>query len=159
MNKRTVLASLNKIANELDNNGLYAEASAITKVMKKLAMDMPNKYQNDSLALGDYMPPDFTDENDDDWRFEQDLFNKQIEGLREIFMPYGDEDDVVGDRMRDYNVDPEQPTEKSLRNLFRDLDDIIDDPRSNVYHEQKVNVDGKMVNYKQLKNMILNQGS
>jgi hypothetical protein len=158
MNKRTVLASLNKIANELDNNGLYSEASAITNVMKKLAMDMP-KYQNDPLALGDYMPPDFTDENDDDWRFEQDLFNKQIEGLREIFMPYGDEDDVVGDRMRDYNVDPEQPTEKSLRNLFRDLDDIIDDPRSNVYHEQKVNVDGKMVNYKQLKNMILNQGS
>ncbi len=158
MNKRTVLASLNKIANELDNNGLYSEASAITKVMKKLAMDMP-KYQNDPLALGDYMPPDVTDKYDDDWRFEQDLFNKQIEGLREIFMPYGDEADVVGDRMRDYNVDPEQPTERSLRNLFRDLDDIIDDPRSNIFHEQKVNVDGRMVNYKQLKNMILNQGS
>ena len=156
MNKRTVLASLNKIANELDNNGLYAEASAITKVMKKLAMNMP-KYQNDPEARKDYMP--YTDENDDEWRFEQDLFNKQIEGLREIFMPYGDEDDVVGDRMRDYNVDPEQPTERSLRNLFRDLDDIIDDPRSNVFHEQKVNVDGKMVNYKQLKNMILNQGN
>jgi hypothetical protein len=155
MNKRTVLASLNKIANELDNNGLYSEASAITKVMKKLAMDMP-KYQNDGFAEQDYM---LTDENDDDWRFEQDLFNKQIEGLREIFMPYGDEDDVVGDRMRDYNVDPEQPTEKSLRNLFRDLDDIINDPRSNIFHEQKVNVDGRMVNYKQLKNMILNQGN
>jgi Fe-S-cluster formation regulator IscX/YfhJ len=156
MNKRTVLASLNKIANELDNNGLYAEASAITKVMKKLAMNM-HKYQNDPEARKDYMP--YTDENDDEWRFEQDLFNKQIEGLREIFMPYGDEDDVVGDRMRDYNVDPEQPTERSLRNLFRDLDDIIDDPRSNIFHEQKVNVDGKMVNYKQLKNMILNQGN
>ena len=155
MNKRTVLASLNKIANELDNNGLYSEASAITKVMKKLAMDMP-KYQNDGFAEQDYM---LTDENDDDWRFEQDLFNKQIEGLREIFMPYGDEDDVVGDRMRDYNVDPEQPTERSLRNLFRDLDDIIEDPRSNVFHEQKVNVDGKMVNYKQLKNMIMYYGS
>jgi hypothetical protein len=155
MNKRTVLASLNKIANELDNNGLYSEASAITKVMKKLAMDMP-KYQNDDFAKQDYM---LTDENDDDWRFEQDLFNKQIEGLREIFSPYGDEDDVVGDRMRDYNVDPEQPTERSLRNLFRDLDDIINDPRSNIFHEQKVNVDGRMVNYKQLKNMILNQGN
>jgi len=156
MNKRTVLASLNKIANELDNNGLYSEASAITNVMKKLAMDMP-KYQNDDFAKEDYM---ITDEyDDDDWRFEQDLFNKQIEGLREIFMPYGDEDDVVGDRMRDYNVDPEQPSEKSLRNLFRDLDDIINDPRSNIFHEQKVNVDGRMVNYKQLKNMILNQGN
>jgi hypothetical protein len=158
MNKRQIIASLNKIANELDNNSLYSEASVITKVMKKLAMDMPkSKYQNDTLALEDYMP--YTDENDSDWRFEQDLFNKQIEGLREIFMPYGDEDDVVGDRMRDYNVDPEQPSEKSLRNLFRDLDDIINDPRSNIFHEQKVNVDGRMVNYKQLKNMILNQGS
>ena len=155
MNKRTVLASLNKIANELDNNGLYSEASAITKVMKKLAMDMP-KYQNDDFAKQDYM---LTDENDDDFRFEPEKFNKMVAGLKDIFSPYGDEDDVVGDRMRDYNVDPEQPTERSLRNLFRDLDDIIEDPRSNVFHEQKVNVDGKMVNYKQLKNMILNQGS
>jgi hypothetical protein len=151
MNKRTVLASLNKIANELDNNGLYSEASAITKVMKKLAMDMP-KYQNDDFAKQDYM---LTDENDDDFRFEPEKFNKMVAGLKDIFSPYGDEDDVVGDRMRDYNVDPEQPTERSLRNLFRDLDDIIEDPRSNVFHEQKVNVDGKMVNYKQLKNMIL----
>jgi hypothetical protein len=155
MNKRTVLASLNKIANELDNNGLYSEASAITKLMKKLAMDMP-KYQNDDLAKKDYI---FTDDDDDDFRFEPEKFNKMVAGLKDIFSPYGDEDDVVGDRMRDYNVDPEQPTERSLRNLFRDLDDIIEDPRSNVFHEQKVNVDGKMVNYKQLKNMIMYYGS
>jgi Fe-S-cluster formation regulator IscX/YfhJ len=157
MNKRQIIASLNKIANELDTAKLYNEANIVTKVMSRIAMDDMPKYQNDNFALEDYMP--YSDENDDDWRFEQDLFNKQIEGLREIFMPYGDEDDVVGDRMRDYNVDPEQPSERSLRNLFRDLDDIIDDPRSNIFHEQKVNVDGRMVNYKQLKNMILNQGS
>ena len=152
MNKRTVLASLNKIANELDNNGLYTEASAITKVMKKLAMDDMPKYQNDNFAKEDYM---YSDENDDDFIFDQELFNKMIQGLREIFMPYGDEDDVVGDRMKDYGVDPEQPSYKRLQNVFRDLDSIIDDERSNVFHEQKVNVDGKMVNYRQLKNMIL----
>ena len=156
MNKRTVLASLNKIANELDNTGLYTEASAITKVMKKLAMDDMPKYQNDNFAKEDYM---YSDENDDDFIFDQELFNKMIQGLREIFMPYGDEDDVVGDRMKDYGVDPEQPSHKRLQNVFRDLDSIIDDERSNVFHEQKVNVDGKMVNYRQLKNMILNQGS
>jgi hypothetical protein len=39
MNKRTVLASLNKIANELDNSGLHNEANTITKVMVKLAYD------------------------------------------------------------------------------------------------------------------------
>ena len=156
MNKRTVLASLNKIANELDNNGLYTEASAITKVMKKLAMDDMPKYQNDNFAKEDYM---YSDENDDDFIFDQELFNKMIQGLRKIFMPYGDEGDVVGDRMKDYGVDPEQPSYKRLQNVFRDLDSIIDDERSNVFHEQKVNVDVKMVNYRQLKNMILNQGS
>jgi len=37
MNKRHVISSLNKIAEELDNNGLYIEASTITNVMKKVA--------------------------------------------------------------------------------------------------------------------------
>lgn len=37
MNKRTVIAELNKIANELDNSGKFNEASAITDVMKKVA--------------------------------------------------------------------------------------------------------------------------
>ena len=37
MNKRQVISSLNKIAEELDNNGLYVEASTISNVMKKVA--------------------------------------------------------------------------------------------------------------------------
>lgn len=156
MNKRQIIASLNKIANELDTAKLYNEANIVTKVMSRIAMDDLDKFRGNENFDEMFGP---MDDDDSDWRFEQDLFNKQIEGLREIFMPYGDENDVVGDRMRDYNVDPEQPSERSLRNLFRDLDDIIDDPRSNIFHEQKVNVDGRMVNYKQLKNMILNQGS
>jgi len=44
MNKRTVLASLNKIANELDNNGLHNEADTVTKVMSRLAMDENDEY-------------------------------------------------------------------------------------------------------------------
>ena len=39
MNKRTVMASLKKIANELDNNGLHNEADTVTKVMSRLAYD------------------------------------------------------------------------------------------------------------------------
>ena len=46
MNKRTVLASLNKIANELDNSGLHNEANTITKVMVKLAYD-EDEFEND----------------------------------------------------------------------------------------------------------------
>jgi hypothetical protein len=41
MNKRTVLASLNKIANELDNNNLFKEASFLTNVMKRVAQNDP----------------------------------------------------------------------------------------------------------------------
>ena len=37
MNKRQVISSLNNIAEELDNQGLYVEAKSITNVMKKLA--------------------------------------------------------------------------------------------------------------------------
>ena len=45
MNKRTIVASLNKIANELDNSGLYAEANEITNVMMRLS-------QLESIFLG-----------------------------------------------------------------------------------------------------------
>lgn len=37
MNQKQIIASLNKIANELDATGLYTEANTVTKVMTKLA--------------------------------------------------------------------------------------------------------------------------
>ncbi len=37
MNKRQVISSLNKIAEELDNNGLYIEAKQVANVMRKIA--------------------------------------------------------------------------------------------------------------------------
>ena len=37
MNKRQIIASLNNIANTLDNSGLYKEANTITKVMVRIA--------------------------------------------------------------------------------------------------------------------------
>jgi len=40
MNKRQIVASLNKIANELDTNGLYVEANEVTKVMVKLSQSL-----------------------------------------------------------------------------------------------------------------------
>ena len=66
MNKRTVMASLNKIANELDNNGLHNEADTVTKVMSRLAYD------------------DFD---------ERDYYADKMEDNIEDYMPYGDEDD------------------------------------------------------------------
>jgi hypothetical protein len=49
MNKKQIVASLNKIANELDNSGLFSESSTVTKVMSRLAFSPdfdPEKYQN-----------------------------------------------------------------------------------------------------------------
>jgi recombinational DNA repair ATPase RecF len=46
MNKRQIVASLNKIANTLDNTGLYQESSAITNVMNKIAQ-APSDFQGD----------------------------------------------------------------------------------------------------------------
>jgi hypothetical protein len=41
MNKKIIVASLSEIANELDNNGHYKEANTVTKVMSRIAQEMP----------------------------------------------------------------------------------------------------------------------
>ena len=46
MNKRQIIASLNKIANEFDANSLFNEANTITKVMQKLAQ-APSDFEGD----------------------------------------------------------------------------------------------------------------
>jgi len=56
--KRQIIAKINNIANQLDRNGLYAEANALTEVMKKLAFDP------DSDDEGTY--DDMFGEKDDD---------------------------------------------------------------------------------------------
>ncbi len=55
MNKRQVISSLNNIAEELDNNGLYVEAKQVTNVMKKIAQTTtnqakPNQAQGNTTA-------------------------------------------------------------------------------------------------------------
>lgn len=58
MNKKQIVASLNKIANELDNSGLYAEASTVTKVMSRIASDMDIVRERDLGGLvGDIRDP------------------------------------------------------------------------------------------------------
>ena len=125
MNKRQVIASLNKIANELDTNGLFAEATSLTKIMKKLALDRFRGNENFDEMFGD-MDDDFDG-------FNPEQFEKMVEALRDLTMPYGSEEDLVGKLMDDYQVDPTEPSYKGLEQVFKDLDDIIDDSRSNIY--------------------------
>jgi hypothetical protein len=57
MNKRQIIASLNNIANTLDNSGLYKEANSITNIMKRLAAfesvdfsDLQDKFKQEDTA-------------------------------------------------------------------------------------------------------------
>lgn len=47
MNKRQIIASLNKIANELDATGLYTEANTVTKVMTRIADEFRENYEEE----------------------------------------------------------------------------------------------------------------
>jgi hypothetical protein len=47
---RQIIAKINNIANELDRNGLYAEASALTKVMQKLAFDPTDPMHSETFG-------------------------------------------------------------------------------------------------------------
>lgn len=89
MNKRQILASLNKIANELDNSRLYAEASTVTKVMKRLASDMdafkkdPDGFMTDRIDLesSDNLFEKYRDNNQNNVI---DALNEAIQDMRDM---------------------------------------------------------------------------
>ena len=72
MNKRQIIASLNNIANTLDNDGLYQESSAITNVMKKLAQEEETPQKLSPFDLGN---EDIKYINDDDLNKKQFLMS------------------------------------------------------------------------------------
>ena len=83
MNKRTVLASLNKIANQLDIEGLHNEADTVTKVMSRLAYDF-DEYNMEDYGIcpdcGEYLEDGMCadcgyGEDDDDMGFESEPFD------------------------------------------------------------------------------------
>lgn len=54
MNKKQIVASLKKIANELDNSGLYQEASSLTNVMIKIGQFYKSPQETYDFELGDW---------------------------------------------------------------------------------------------------------
>jgi hypothetical protein len=49
MNKRQILASLNKIADQLDNNNLFKEATTLTNVMKRISEQFYSDPSNEDI--------------------------------------------------------------------------------------------------------------
>jgi len=105
MNKRTVMASLNKIANELDNNGLHNEADTVTKVMSRLAYDDERDYMNDKMDGMDLMGDDYMPYGDPDGDDDMDMDEDMDMGPESEPFDYSspeDEGDMYGDDMSGY---------------------------------------------------------
>ena len=126
MNKRTIIASLNKIANELDNNGLFNEANTVTKVMSKIAMD-----ENDEYNMDEYLPDDERYFMDDDDIEEPSMYQEFHGGMDEIqdMMNPGSEYSKPLDLYESYSkkpYDPVNPEHSALQDVFGDLDRMLD---------------------------------
>jgi len=128
MNKRTIIASLNKIANELDTNGLFAEANTVTKVMSKIAMD-----ENDEYNREDYFPYGDPDGDDDEYMDEEEpsMYQEFHGGMDEIqdMMNPGSEYSKPLDLYESYSkkpYNPLHPEREALQDVFSDLDRMLD---------------------------------
>ena len=107
MNKRTVLASLNKIANQLDIEGLHNEADTVTKVMSRLAYDdfelglgaLPHRRIDSPMNSSDYDDEDgdidLSDYEDDDMDMEDDDMGSESEPFD--YSSPEDEGDMYGE--------------------------------------------------------------
>jgi hypothetical protein len=126
MNKRQIFASLNKIANELDTNGLYNEANTVTKVMSRLAMDEDDEYNED-----EYFPDDerYFMHEDEDKEYEPSMRQELDSDLMEVsdmFNPMGTSnpaDSLLSHHAKDYK----NPGLTDIENVFDELDSMLDD--------------------------------
>lgn len=105
MNKRTVLASLNKIANQLDIEGLHNEADTVTKVMSRLAYDF-DEYNMEDYGIcpdcGEYLEDGMC--ADCGYGEDEDMEDYDMGPEKEPF-DYSspeDEGDMYGDDMKGY---------------------------------------------------------
>ena len=137
MNRKTIIASLSKIANELDQNGLFTEANTVTKVMSKIAMD-----ENDESGSMDDM--DYCSECQEfsliDGKCEQcgygedeepSMYQELYGGFDEIqdMMNPGSENSKPSDLYDSYSkkpYDPVNPEHEALQDVFNDLDSMLD---------------------------------
>jgi hypothetical protein len=112
MNKKQILASLNKIANELDNSGLYKEATSITAVMKKIAQeDIP------------------TDLNQDFSRKQESYGNQGRNIVREIM-------EIIADKLRDNEAARKRFSGGQLQSfVFSILDILVSEGMNKAFSE------------------------
>ena len=151
MKKRTIIASLNKIANELDNNGLYTEANTVTKVMSKIAMD--DEYNTEDYGIcpdcGEYLNEDgtcFDCGYGEDENYSRPNITHGLDEISNMMDMHGNH---PADKLReDYSRDYNNPTFSEMGNVFRDLDELVAE-------NMTMNVEQKK-RYEEIKNQIMN---
>lgn len=123
MNKRQIIASLNNIANTLDNSGLYKEANSITNIMKRLAAfksvdfsDLEDRFkQEDAAPLPEQINKLIKDKN----LFElesgysvQYVLSKMVE-----YFGAQDKEDWKTELLKDFGSDNRKINLRILRNI------------------------------------------
>ena len=157
MNKRTIIASLNKIANELDNNGLYKEANTVTKVMSRLAMDGNDEYNMDDYGIcpdcGEYLEDGVCadcgygeDEDSNHGDFHKDMYEgfDEIANMHDPMGTSNKPDDLLRHHAKDYD----NPKVSDLAVVFDELDRMIGE-NDMLTPEQKRR-------YRQIKSRLMN---
>ena len=154
MNKRQIVASLNKIANELDTAKLHKQADIVTKVMSRLAMDGNDEYG--SMEDMGYCPEceEFTlidgkceqcGHGEDEDYPNRNLTNR-LDEISSMMDMHGNH---PADKLReDYSKDYNNPTYPEMKNVFRDLDDLVAENMT-MNTEQKNR-------YEEIKNQLMN---
>jgi len=116
MNRKTIVASLIKIANELDNNGLYKEAASITGVMKK-------------IAVINYIGQEQTDLNQDFSRKEESYGNQGRNIVREIM-------GIIANKLRDNEEARKKFSGGQLQSwVFSILDILVNEGMNKAFSE------------------------
>ena len=147
MNKRQIIASLNKIANELDNTGLHREATSLTNVMRKIA-DKPLFMEDDEpmFGKGEFFPdeemtpkspkpqlsgggagqppkPPFFDNFEEDEDYPNRNLTNRLDEISSMMDMHGNH---PADKLReDYSKDYNNPTYPEMKDVFRDLDELV----------------------------------
>jgi len=104
MNKKQIVASLNKIANELDNSGLFSESSTVTKVMSRLAADysFEPKFRNEGMAISDLMHPKGTSNPFDDEYSRHNDITVALDELEKAIRDSESMSDAAKDKAREH---------------------------------------------------------
>jgi len=83
MDKKEILASLQNVANDLDETGLFSEANTITNVMQKLAYETYD-YAEENMLDNTVEAEAETEETEDQDGIDQEIYKRLFDQYSDI---------------------------------------------------------------------------